>query len=875
MTTPKKTKARATVEVRSKSPDPYRMNLRFPLSRTAQEIRDAAAAHNQRPAQFVEKLFHMYSENGMKLAFREELSKGEIEDYLMSAAVAPPDPVALAELRLSQLLAKALGTKHPAIDDLALLMLRSKELEKIERTQRLKHIDTVRVAEGVDATKIADLLANANFSKGGIIVGTKLDAVAPAPGSAMGKASTEVITGMDVPQNRARMATAEEADAFHEKMQELQSTAKAEQEPKSNDTMLWRAMKALAHTVQELGNFPDAGNYGDAVAVLAELEAHHGMGTAEPALSVSSLWAYGYLTTKEEDAQPIAEEDLPESPMTLLREVSDNFTSNDDLPNGLLQRIDKALARNTACIDGDKLDTLEGKAIVRDEMWAIVKSERPDLAGGTATLSTILTAALRGTLASPRGGRTAPDESLEAQVHQAIVRTARFNKKEQGYIMGAYRNAVIAYVQNNRESLMPPHGQEFVHKVTGGRYRVIGQGLIQSNVPLDDMERVMIYQGRDGKLWARPMKEWSMKFVRADAVTPATINPGARLEIVEPDRPETIGEAHAMGIETAYTEQTSREAFEPKTKDVAKQERSARTFEKDAEKGADGFDSILLNKRLCVTLPDSLRAQEGDSIIFREVGLDGYTGRNIQRFITHATGLRLGGTLVSFIDLKEKRDRGAPDTDRLLRELLAIMHRDGGHYAAKHGLYKATADAISRLTADRVILEGKRLRPFDEMWAAFSKKRGMLYGRDAVEQVRVGYNMVEEAIQEAYWTLPVHQPNIRERTIFKHLGFILATSDETEFMGWGDSGPEWSTDRSKALRFARREDAELVANDSEKAWKIKPFEDIEEFRQQLGEKLSEILDTMDENHVMDWPNSDNVDIVLDFIMPTITGDITP
>ncbi len=30
----------------------------------------------------------------------------------------------------------------------------------------------------------------------------------------------------------------------------------------------------------------------------------------------------------------------------------------------------------------------------------------------------------------------------------------------------------------------------------------------------------------------------------------------------------------------------------------------------------------------------------------------------------------------------------------LLRNLLAVIHRDGGHYAAEHGLTKATEDAI-------------------------------------------------------------------------------------------------------------------------------------------------------------------------------------
>jgi hypothetical protein len=32
----------------------------------------------------------------------------------------------------------------------------------------------------------------------------------------------------------------------------------------------------------------------------------------------------------------------------------------------------------------------------------------------------------------------------------------------------------------------------------------------------------------------------------------------------------------------------------------------------------------------------------------------------------------------------------------LLRNLLAVIHRDGGHYAAEHGLVQATRDALTR-----------------------------------------------------------------------------------------------------------------------------------------------------------------------------------
>lgn len=37
----------------------------------------------------------------------------------------------------------------------------------------------------------------------------------------------------------------------------------------------------------------------------------------------------------------------------------------------------------------------------------------------------------------------------------------------------------------------------------------------------------------------------------------------------------------------------------------------------------------------------------------------------------------------------------------LLKELLATIHRDGGHYAQKHGLDKATKDAIDLILKER------------------------------------------------------------------------------------------------------------------------------------------------------------------------------
>lgn len=47
------------------------------------------------------------------------------------------------------------------------------------------------------------------------------------------------------------------------------------------------------------------------------------------------------------------------------------------------------------------------------------------------------------------------------------------------------------------------------HKKTGGWYTVVGKARIQSDVPLEDMAEVVIYQAKDGTLWARRAVEFA------------------------------------------------------------------------------------------------------------------------------------------------------------------------------------------------------------------------------------------------------------------------------------------------------------------------------------------------------------------------------
>lgn len=54
------------------------------------------------------------------------------------------------------------------------------------------------------------------------------------------------------------------------------------------------------------------------------------------------------------------------------------------------------------------------------------------------------------------------------------------------------------------------------------------------------------------------------------------------------------------------------------------------------------------------------------------------------------------------------------------------------------------------------------------------------------------------------------------------LGWVVADGQGARWRMWGDSGPEWTADRDKALQFARRSDAEAFARDDEDAWLIQP-----------------------------------------------------
>ena len=51
-------------------------------------------------------------------------------------------------------------------------------------------------------------------------------------------------------------------------------------------------------------------------------------------------------------------------------------------------------------------------------------------------------------------------------------------------------------------------------------------------------------------------------------------------------------------------------------------------------------------------------------------------------------------------------------------------------------------------------------------------------------------------------------------------GWIMGDSEGRRWRGWGNYGPTWQTDPMKAIRFARRKDAEAVFAEDEDAWTV-------------------------------------------------------
>ncbi|WP_354453582.1 DUF1653 domain-containing protein [Methylobacterium sp. 1030] len=46
------------------------------------------------------------------------------------------------------------------------------------------------------------------------------------------------------------------------------------------------------------------------------------------------------------------------------------------------------------------------------------------------------------------------------------------------------------------------------HRKRGSTYRIVGEANLQTSAPVGDNERLVVYQGDDGRIWVRPANEF-------------------------------------------------------------------------------------------------------------------------------------------------------------------------------------------------------------------------------------------------------------------------------------------------------------------------------------------------------------------------------
>lgn len=60
------------------------------------------------------------------------------------------------------------------------------------------------------------------------------------------------------------------------------------------------------------------------------------------------------------------------------------------------------------------------------------------------------------------------------------------------------------------------------HKKSGGYYERLGEAFVQTATPLANMEKVVLYRGKDGSLWVRPVAEFEERFEAVAVMPPVT-----------------------------------------------------------------------------------------------------------------------------------------------------------------------------------------------------------------------------------------------------------------------------------------------------------------------------------------------------------------
>lgn len=100
----------------------------------------------------------------------------------------------------------------------------------------------------------------------------------------------------------------------------------------------------------------------------------------------------------------------------------------------------------------------------------------------------------------------------------------------------------------------------------------------------------------------------------------------------------------------------------------------------------------------------------------------------------------------------------------------------------------------------------------EKLGDAFQREQLVQGLRDYIRQLEMGMDALRAKLEAA------------ERRPDAEYGWLVEDSRNhpsgIRYRTWGDFGPEWTNDPSKALRFARRQDAEMFARDDEDAWHI-------------------------------------------------------
>lgn len=77
-----------------------------------------------------------------------------------------------------------------------------------------------------------------------------------------------------------------------------------------------------------------------------------------------------------------------------------------------------------------------------------------------------------------------------------------------------HRENVASTIRRHADELPAfPKPEHWVHIKSGGKYTKLGVVTVQSDGPVTDMQELVLYEGEDGRRWARPASEFEVRFV--------------------------------------------------------------------------------------------------------------------------------------------------------------------------------------------------------------------------------------------------------------------------------------------------------------------------------------------------------------------------